>query len=248
MTDTQTDARPDYVEYRGLRLPPPHMRFCTTDWQEDAFFLESAVSEVDRLRDLAGLETGSRLLDIGSGQGRLAIGLAHALPGLHAYWGVDVSQPSVEWCRRNIQAFRPNFQFLFTDFSNDRYSPNGVTFRPPLQLPFADSSFDVIFLYSVFTHMDAGDVSAYLAEVARLLRPGGRMLCTVYVENDVADVEENPAGYLEDLGVSKGALHRVRFERGYLEGLMAAAGLEVAEFLYRSETVTRQSVYVLRRG
>jgi SAM-dependent methyltransferase len=239
---------PDFVEYKGLRLPPPSIRFCTTDWKNDEFFIKSASREVKRLEELAGLNENSTLLDIGSGQGRLPIGILATLGKIKAYFGVDVSMPSVEWCKRNISEYHHCFQFIYTDFQNPRYSPKGVQFRYPIQLPLADNSFDVIFLYSVFTHMDSNDVIAYLREIRRLLTPEGRAFFTIYVEDDCTDEEENPAGYLSELGDSTGRLHRVRFNQKYFENLISMNHLKVSSFKYRCEDVTKQSVYVVQQA
>jgi SAM-dependent methyltransferase len=236
---------PAFVSYQGLRLPPPRNRFCTEDWKDDAFYVSSAKAEVERLISIAQLDEDSSLLDIGCGQGRLAIGLAATLPKLHLYCGIDVSRPSVEWCNDNLAAFHPNFRFLHLDIQNERYNPHGMAFEPPVQLPIADNSFDISFLYSVFTHMRSRDVATYLRDICRMLRPGGRAFFTVYVEDGCAPETENPPGYLEELGASSGALHRVLFERKFFDSMIFDAGLEIREFHYRSEAVTKQSAYLL---
>lgn len=238
-------AAPAYVEWNGLRLPPRDQRFCTEEWKDDAFFVQSAKDEVRRLSEIAGLTEASQILDIGSGQGRLAIGLRAAMPNIR-YVGIDIDRRSVAWCQRNIASFGGNFRFIHVDLANARYNPNGTPFVPPVQLPVADRAFDVIFLYSVFTHMLTPDVERYLSEIARLLRPGGKALFTVYAEEDCdEDESENPSGYLEELGASLGALHRVRFRRRYLDEMIERAGLRVVRFDYRSETVTKQSAVVV---
>jgi SAM-dependent methyltransferase len=239
------DGADDYIDYQGVRLPPPRRRFCTEEWKDDGFYVASARKEVERLVRVAGLREDSTLLDIGCGQGRLAIGVRLALPALRQYIGVDVSLRSVEWCKRHIAAFEPRMKFIYTDMHNARYNPHGVEFRPPIQLPLANSSVDVVFLYSVFTHMTADDVRAYLVEIRRLLRPQGRAVFTVYAEQNCPDIEENPAGYLAELGESSGALHRVRFRQSYFEQLLAEAGLRPVSFDYRCEAPTLQSLYVV---
>jgi SAM-dependent methyltransferase len=236
-----------FVSYQGLRLPPPRNRFCTDDWKDDAFYLASAKQEVERLKSIAGLNEQSSLLDIGCGQGRLAIGLAAALPTLRLYCGLDVSRPSVNWCNLNIAAFHPNFRFLHMDIQNERYNPHGLPFKPPVQLPLADQSFDIAFLYSVFTHMRSQDVDSYLRELSRILRPGGRAFFTVYAEDACEGECENPANYLDDLGASTGALHRVRFNRAFFDSMIDAAGLQATQFYYRAEAVTKQSAYLVTK-
>lgn len=237
-----------FVSYQGLRLPPPRNRFCTDDWKDDAFYLASAKQEVERLQSIAHLNEQSSLLDIGCGQGRLAIGLAAVLPTLRLYCGIDVSRPSINWCNLNIAAFHPNFRFLHMDIHNERYNPHGLPFKPPVQLPLADESFDIAFLYSVFTHMRSNDVASYLQDLGRVLRPGGRAFFTVYAEDAGEAEAENPAGYLDDLGASTGALHRVRFDRAFFDSMIDAAGLQVMQFHYRSEAVTKQSAYLVTKS
>jgi len=243
--DHGNHGRQDYVQYEGLRLPLPETRFCTTDWKNDKFFVDSAMGEVQRLKQLVGLNDQSVILDIGSGQGRLAIGLLAALPNIHSYYGVDVSLRSIEWCKRNISRFHGNFKFIHTDIKNERYNAHGVEFRKPIQLPLADHSIDIAFLYSVFTHMRSDDIGAYLSDINRTLRPGGHALFTVYAESDCQDEEENPEAYLEELGKSEGALHRVRFRKEYFDAMITSSGLRIVSFHHQLEEVTRQSIYVV---
>lgn len=76
------------------------------------------------------------------------------------------------------------------------HDPRGL--RPPrgvcgsvLQLPFADGAFDLVTAFDVLEHCDPEQVA--VAELARVLRPGGRMLMSVpayqwaWGEHDVAN-------------------------------------------------------------
>lgn len=244
----QADPNLDFVKWKKLRLPPPHRRFCTEEWRDDNFFVESAKSEVDRLVKIGGLTQHSTVLDIGSGQGRLAIGLIDSFPDLKGYYGLEVSQSSVSWCKHNLSAFHNNFKFIHYDIKNERYNPHGVPFRPPIQMPFREKSFDVVFLYSVFTHMRSADISEYLKDIRRVLRANGHGLFTVYVEENCENETENPEGYLDELGKSVGPLHRVRFNKSFFEALIRTNGLTIADFFPLSEQVTKQSVYLVTRG
>jgi ubiquinone/menaquinone biosynthesis C-methylase UbiE len=40
--------------------------------------------------------------------------------------------------------------------------------------PFADSSFDFVYLVSVFTHMLPADMEHYLSEISRVLKPAAK--------------------------------------------------------------------------
>jgi ubiquinone/menaquinone biosynthesis C-methylase UbiE len=48
-------------------------------------------------------------------------------------------------------------------------------------LPLGDNSFSLVYAFSVFTHIDAFEL-AWLAELRRILRPGGMAYLTVHTE------------------------------------------------------------------
>jgi cyclopropane fatty-acyl-phospholipid synthase-like methyltransferase len=52
-------------------------------------------------RDLGALEPGDRVLDVGSGLGRMALPLTSYLEG-GSYAGFDVGREMVRWCQRTI--------------------------------------------------------------------------------------------------------------------------------------------------
>lgn len=245
------------VVYQGHTLPAPRLRFCSADFRDDAFYLRSAIREADRLIERCGLAPHSALLDIGCGQGRLAIGILarsrelwpqanHGAAGIKRYEGVDVSAGAIDWCRRHLGAGsptgHPSFRFTHLDARNARYNPGGST---PLAtpLPFDDETFDVINLYSVFTHLLTEDVDFYLREIARLLAPRGRAFCTAYIEPGVEDVAENPEGYR---GPSNGPLHRVRYSTEFFSRLVAAAGLRIDRLDHAAELDGQSGVYLSR--
>lgn len=104
------------------------------------------------LREL-GAPAGLRVLDAGCGGGLVARGLVGA--GAVVY-GLDLSRPSLQVARRAAGgAFHP---------------VEGTLER----LPFADGSLDAVVAADVLEHM--GDLPAVVAELARVLAPGGRLL------------------------------------------------------------------------
>ena len=57
------------------------------------------------------LRAGHDVLEVGCGVGRDAIPLSAVLGPGGSYVGVDVSGPSIAWCRENITVRHPNFRF-----------------------------------------------------------------------------------------------------------------------------------------
>jgi SAM-dependent methyltransferase len=132
--------------------------------------------------DLCGLEPHERVLDVGCGTGRMARPLTSYLRG-GSYDGTDIVAPSVRWCQQTYTPRYPNFRFHFADIYNKAYNPGGKYRASEYRLPFAASSFDFVFLTSVFTHMLARDMENYLSEVARVLKGDGPCLITYFLLN-----------------------------------------------------------------
>lgn len=124
-------------------------------WQDN--FTEGADEEyVEQIlpllaRELAG---AGRLLDVGCGEGQVAR-LAASLPGVDVVAGIDPTAAQVAEAKRRGGGV-----------SVARAGADG--------LPFAGSRFDAVVACLVFEHID--DVDAAIAEVARVLVPGGRFL------------------------------------------------------------------------
>lgn len=94
----------------------------------------------------------------------------------------------------------------------------------PVRLPFADASFDAVSSVGVLEHVreSGGDEAASLAEIARVLRPGGAFLG--YHLPCRASLIEALARWLGGRHQ-----HRFRYTRADIERLTRGAGLELVE-------------------
>ncbi len=237
-------GRPDFVRLDGAVLPAADLRFCGSPFRDDAFYLRSADAEASRLTTRLGCHPGSRVLDIGCGQGRLATGLIRAVGALD-YLGLDVHRASIRWCRRHIQAEHPTYRFERLGVANARYNPRGARLDARFRFDLPDRCGDIIYLFSVFSHMPEAELRVYLAEFQRVLARGGRVFFTTFVEDGVPPVSINPRGYA--FAEPCGPLHVVRYERSHLFSLVEAAGFEVAEFVHGCEVDGQSGVYLRRR-
>ena len=106
------------------------------------------------------LRPGLRVLDFGCGPGTISVGLATAVdPGeLH---GVDMAESQIELAR-SVAELR--------DQKNAIFHVGDVT-----NLEFEDGFFDVAHCHNTLMHVP--DTSAVLAEVMRVLKPGGIIAC-----------------------------------------------------------------------
>ena len=98
---------------------------------------------------------GRRLLDLGCSWGRWSLAASQA--GYDTV-GIDPSLGAVMAARRVARQVG---------------SPNRYVVGDARHLPFAAGTFDVVFSYSVIQHFSESDAEQAVAEMGRLLRPGG---------------------------------------------------------------------------
>jgi SAM-dependent methyltransferase len=143
----------------------------------------------------AGLPPRARLLDAGCGTGYNLVALGRDGRAV----GVDLSPKALAYCReRGVRALRGSV----------------------LQLPFADASFDVVTSFDVLYHAWVSDDRAAVAEMVRVLRPGGVALVRVPALKALWGAH--------DVEVQS----RHRYTRGELVALLAGAGLRAERASY----------------
>jgi SAM-dependent methyltransferase len=209
-------------EWHGAVIPPADIVPCGRLTRTAEKFFTTGCADADRLIRDAGLDPSSAILDIGCGAGRLPIGLLARDAPFASYLGVDVSQIRIDWCARNLSARDPRLRFQRIGMRNERYNPDGSA---GLDLQVEPASFDVAFLYSVFSHMREPDVRAYLELIARALRPGGLCFVVMFTDSNVPPVTENPADFAPMEW--RGPLHCVRYDDSYWRGMVEDAGLTI---------------------
>jgi SAM-dependent methyltransferase len=130
---------------------------------------------------------GTRGLDFGCSSGRVVRVLAAAWP--HASWeGCDPNAGSVAWAREHL----PGVEFF--------QSPQA----PPL--PRRDGAYELAFAISIWSHFAAQPALAWLAEMRRVLVPGGLLVLTTHGASSVAHAaSRRPLWQLEEV---MRALHR----------------------------------------
>lgn len=138
-------------------------------------------------RDLCGLGVNDSVLDVGCGPGRMALPLTKYLSNEGSYEGFDIIKHHIDWCSQEITTHYPNFRFQWANVYNTTYNPDGVYQPEQYRFPYEDSRFDLVVLASVFTHMLPPGMEQYLAEINRVLRPGGCCLITYFLLNDEAN-------------------------------------------------------------
>lgn len=153
----------------GLPVPPPDIMIHPGGPEN---YLSLGRTLVGRMRELLGesgftLRQGHNILDLGSADAMMLRALEEfAVEGAEV-WGVDISGRHVYWCQQHLS---PPYRFATT------------TSFP--HLPFEDRFFDLIYAGSVFTHI-SDLAEAWLLELRRVVRPGGRLYLTVHDRHSI---------------------------------------------------------------
>ncbi len=149
-----------------------------------------------------------RILDFGCGVGRVLLPISR----MHAarWFGCDVNEEAIAYFNRAV----PEIKATRNDFT------------PPL--PYDDNAFDCVYSISIWTHLSVEMQMLWLAEIRRILRPGGLALISTS-GGHVVDVrrKRGDAGWselsAEDL-LEVGYLYRPYLIRG-LPGVDGSYGL-----------------------
>jgi SAM-dependent methyltransferase len=124
-------------------------------WWQDGFSEGADPEYAEQILPLAAhhLAGATRVLDVGTGEGQIAR-LAQRQLGLTAI-GIDPTLAQIQVAHQRGQA-------------------SGFARATAARLPFASNTFDAVIACLVFEHIE--DVDDAIAEVSRVLEPGGRFL------------------------------------------------------------------------
>jgi SAM-dependent methyltransferase len=217
---------------------------CGDQYADNRFFLESGRAEARRVVSKLGYRKNMRVVEIGSGVGRLATGLLREVGDVE-YWGFDPVPAWIDWCEKYIEGVHPSFRFMHIDVENENYNPDGAIMGEEFKFPLPDGHADIVYMWGVLTNMRLKDARNYISEISRLVRDGGRGFLTAFVEEDVPEETINPVDYVPYPCTVP--LHVVRYEKEALFSIFDANGLAVEEFAHHGGSHPKQSEIYLRK-
>ncbi len=153
--------------YPGFATPPRHLVYDALNHVDLTRYREAGLRHAALFARVMREETPAgaplEILEWGCGPGRLIRHIADLLPGHRtSLTGTDYNVESVAWCRQNL----PGVKFV-----ENRLNP---------PLPFPDSQFDVVYSFSVVTHLSEVVQLAWVKELRRVLKPGGLLVITTH--------------------------------------------------------------------
>lgn len=111
--------------------------------------------------DLAGFHAGQSLLDVGCGTGELVRLAADRSDNGGTLVGLDIEPLMIEQANTKVAKHRINATFAEASIDS---------------IPYPDHTFDVVVSSLMFHHLTEAQQAAGLAEIARVLAPGGTLL------------------------------------------------------------------------
>ena len=183
-------------------LPPMEIRRITAATESEMFLVTGLLDLMSLLtvyRQAAIAPTGrTRVLDFGCGGGRL-LRFFCAVADRWDATGVDVNSEMATWCAASL----PDVASVH------------VGVRPPL--PFPDADFDLVYSFSVFTHLDQESSHEWLSELRRILRPQALLVATTHGHPFVRNIQRSEHHQrLTNLGAEQGRELEVEMmERGF---------------------------------
>lgn len=158
------------------RLPPNSLRHyygVRDGTYRDDLYLQSGRTDVAVIRKLLSTDgfqlEGNRILEFGCSAGRLLRHFEEEAKTAEV-WGADLHSAAIHWAQSHLS---PPFHFL-----TNTTAPH---------LPFENGYFGFIFAGSVWTHLGELD-DAWLLELKRVLRVGGRIYLTISDQDTLAEI------------------------------------------------------------
>jgi 2-polyprenyl-3-methyl-5-hydroxy-6-metoxy-1,4-benzoquinol methylase len=166
LTETRRSSTDEATSWWQLEAPKHGLEYIDTTVRGGASWadvLESGRAELAKAIEVTHMLTGSalRALEIGCGVGRLTFALAQKVGSVVA---VDVAPALLAVARAHNDLPQVEFREI-----------TGLELAPPAET----ASYDLVFSYEVFHHLEFEVIRAYLREARRLLRRDGQLVFEV---------------------------------------------------------------------
>jgi SAM-dependent methyltransferase len=155
----------------------------------------------------------SDILDVGCGV-RFTQAIINRQISIGSYTGVDIHKPLIDFLQSEITD--PRFAFAWWNVHNDQYNVVGVPMQSYEHIP-VKGKFDIICLFSVFTHLFPDDTRKLLEILRRHAQENTALVFTAFIVDDI-EVFENRSSLPEIYGC---------YGEDYMRSIIASTGWRV---------------------
>lgn len=159
------------------------------------------------------------ILDVGCGS-RFTLAIINRKIPVKSYTGIEINKQIVDFFKQEVEPADPRFRYAHWNVHNDMYNTEGTPMAQFRELP-VTGDFDLIWLFSVFTHLNPDDGLALLKLMRQKVRPKGRLFFTTHTSDQVKSFEDK----IEDK-----PLLRAFYQKDYLASLIVQGGWKVESF------------------
>ena len=163
-----------------------------TTWASGVYLLRYICERLG-LADLSDQD----VLDVGCGTKFTKALLDNEMP-IKSYVGTDVYKEMIDFLRENVAD--PRFEYHHVDVRNELYNPDAPAMTEDTDLGVGDRTFDLITLFSVFTHLAPHDYKTMLRLLRPYVRPSGRLIYPLFVD----ELTDGGYGYIDQVARSLG--------------------------------------------
>ena len=152
---------------------------------DQAASIASAEKDIQTLaQEMGVLDLSAKsVLDIGCGVKFTQAFYGRGIP-VKDYHGVDVDGSMIDFLTSNV--FDARFSYKHIDVYNEMYNKRGAPLSPQTDIGAAGREFDLICLFSVFTHLAPKDYVAMLKLARRYAAPNGKLIYTGYIDERIS--------------------------------------------------------------
>lgn len=159
------------------------------------------------------------VLDVGCGV-RFTATIINRKIHIKSYTGIEVHRPIVDFLKKNVEEYDKRFKFAHWNIHNELYNPDGIALSMKDDLP-ADGSFDLIWLFSVFTHLNPEDSLLLLQLMRKKIRKNGKLFFSAFIDDKLDGFEDR---------VKERPLLNAYYGKKYMQSLIEKSGWKIDLF------------------
>ena len=159
------------------------------------------------------------VLDVGCGV-RFTMTIINRKIPIKSYTGLEVSRPIVKFLQENVQPHDKRFRFVHWNVHNQMYNPEGVELTTQKELP-VEGLFDLIWLFSVFTHLNPKDSLSLLELLRKKICKNGKLFFSAFIDDELDGFEDRAKDQ---------PLLNAYYGRKYMQSLIEQSGWKIQVF------------------